>query len=112
MCREIGAKVILPVSSAENREVLEFAKAFLGITKYSGFWLRISDEYEEGIWRDSFDKSELIGYTHWGKNEPSNSRGVEHYGMMHTYLWQMWNGIGSWNDGPSNDKQYIICEFQ
>ena len=112
MCREIGAKIILPVSSAENREVFEFAKANIGTTGNSGFWLRISDEYEEGKWRDSFDKSELIGFTHWGKGEPNNSRGGEHYGIMHTVIWQMWNGTGSWNDAQGNDKQYIICEFQ
>ena len=112
MCRAICGKLILPVSSKENREVYEFITAN-NIRGDTGIWLRISDEYKEGTWRDSYDQSKLVGFTHWRKTvgEPNNYGGIEHYGMLNTEIWRISNGAESWNDNPDNRKYYVVCEF-
>ena len=109
ICQTIDGKIVLPVSSKENQEVIEFVKGNIGDT---GFWLRISDEYEEGTWKDTLDQSELDGFTHWVGGEPNNSGGVEHYGMVHTVYWKNTNGAGSWNDYSGSKALHILCEFQ
>ena len=109
VCQTIGGNVILPVSKEENQEIVDFIIEQLGD---KAVWLRISDEFQEGVWRDTFDQSELKGFTHWVGSEPNNSRGYEHNAIVHAVFWKNTNGAGSWNDVRGVVNFYIMCEFE
>ena len=109
VCQAIDGNVVLPVSKEENREIVDFIIEKLGDT---AVWLRVSDEYQEGVWRDTLDQKELKGFTHWVKSEPNNMRGNEDHAVVHATHWKNTNGVGSWNDVRGNAKSYIMCEFE
>ena len=109
VCQAIDGNVVLPVSKEENREIVDFIIEKLGDR---AVWLRISDEYQEGVWRDTVDQKELKGFTHWVGNEPNNSRGYEHNAIVHATFWKNTNGAGSWNDVRDVGNFYIMCEFE
>ena len=112
VCQSICGKVMLPVSSKENQEIAQFIVDNVGRT---GAWIRISDITQEGIWRDTYDQSKWVGFTHWITNEPNNSHKNEHNAVINTAYWDtcgiFWNTCsGSWNDVRGDGSNYIICE--
>ena len=109
VCQTIGGNVVLPVSKAENKEIVDFIIEKIGDR---AAWLRISDEHQEGVWRDTFDQRELKGFTHWAASEPNNQRGYEHNAVVHVTHWKNTNGAGSWNDVRGSNNFFILCEFE
>ena len=113
-CASIDAKIILPVSSSENKEINEFLLKELGDTGKA--WLRISDSNSEGSWYDTFDNSlidtswNLYGFTNWQSNEPNNKDGLEDYAAIYTAFWK--KSHKSWNDVQGTDTLHIVCEFE
>ena len=108
ICESIGGKVVLPVTNQENKEIAHFIHKHIG---EKGVWIRISDEFREGIWKDTFDPTELVTFTHWIGIEPNNAHGVEHHAILHTTFWNQSNGAGSWNDVRESADFYVVCEF-
>ena len=109
ICETMGGKVLLPVSEKENKEILEF------ITKYledKGVWLRISDDYEEGTWRDTFDQTEWNGFKHWREYEPNNYGEKEHNAVIHPHRLINSRRGGTWNDVDDIANYNTICEFE
>ena len=67
-------------------------------------WLRISDEEEEGLWKDP-DNKEILTFTNGAQGQPDNYRDNENYGMF-------WYS-GKWNDAPAAySVSYILCELK
>ena len=108
VCQTIGGVVILPVTREENREINDFIIEHIG---YAAVWLRISDEYQEGTWRDTFDQKE-VNFSHWYQGEPNNNGGNEDYAILRTRHWKNSNGAGSWHDVVASRKYYILCELK
>ena len=103
VCDTVCGQVFLPQSSEENHQAAQF------ITKQRAryVWLRATDRYQEGIWRDLKFWS-FVGYKKWRKAEPNNYKEGEHYGILGQH--------GFWNDffhGETNMyyKPMILCEL-
>ena len=105
--RAKGGTVFLPVSSEENQKAADFLSA-QGITHA---WLRASDSYEEGVWKD-FETLEDMTFTNWHPDEP-NDGDRTHGGEDYAYMRSSTYGSGYWNDyyyGGWN-KVRILCEL-
>ena len=109
ICQSIEGKVVLPVTVKETQEILNFILKHVG---EKGAWLRISDEYKEGTWKDTFDPTEVVGFTHWFGSEPNNAHGIENNAVLNPYFWNQSNGVGSWNDVRESGNFYVVCEFE
>jgi len=113
VCKSICGKILLPISSAENSEAINFAIKHVGFPKYwyhgGNVWIRISDVSEEGIWRDTHDQREWHGFTNWVPTEPNDYKGKEDHA---TLMNKDGNSIvGTWNDVPETSDNYIMCEL-
>ena len=103
VCETLCGQVFLPKSSEENHQAAQF------IAKYRAkyVWLRATDRYQEGIWRD-LKFWNFVGYKKWRKFEPNNYEAGEHYGIMGEH--------GFWNDFFHGEttmyyKPMILCEL-
>ena len=102
ICDSVCGRVFLPISSEENQQAVEI----LSTHGISQAWLRVSDIYEEGVWKD-FETLEDMKFTNWGSNEPNDadeSHGGEDYAILINSGY--WNDIyyGGWNTR-------ILCEL-
>ena len=102
ICESVCGKIFLPVSSEENQQGAEF----LSTNGIFAAWIRASDSYQEGIWKD-FETLEDMKFTNWGSNEPNDadeSHGGEDYAILINSGY--WNDIyyGGWNTR-------ILCEL-
>ena len=99
ICQAICGRVFLPVSSEENQQAAEFIASYS-----SDVFLRISDTYTEGVWKD-FETFEDLKFTNWDNGEPND------YGNGEDYATLIRNG--RWNDCPYNGLSFtgILCEL-
>ena len=96
VCEAVCGKLFLPRSANENQEAADFIRAN-GATHV---WLRTSDRYEEGTWKD-LDTLEDIKYTNWSRGDPNNWDGVQDYVVMNKY--------GRWNDFYQYADNSDVC---
>ena len=69
----------------------------------SNFWIGVTDQAEEGVWRSSVTGA-LLDFTDFGFGQPSNTFGVEHCVVVRGVLWD-------WNDENCIRENYFICEL-
>jgi hypothetical protein len=66
------------------------------------FWIGLSDEVEEGVWR--WDSGEDVTFTNWSVGEPNNWLGEEHHVHMN------WSDPGIWNDVAGWRRYHSLIE--
>ena len=77
ICESVCGKVFLPVSSEENQQAAEF----LSTNGFDSVWIRASDSYQEGIWKD-LETLEDMKFTNWGSGEPNDYGSGEDYAIL------------------------------
>ena len=99
ICESVCGRVFLPVSSEENQQGAEF----LSTNGLDFAWIRASDSYQEGIWKD-LETLEDMKFTNWGSGEPNDYGSGEDYAIL--------NNNGYWNDIYHHYYEYyILCEL-
>ena len=106
VCQAVCGRLFLPASSDENQEAAEF------ITGNGGdyVWLRASDKYEEGVWKD-MATLENVTYTNWGPNEPNDYAGEDYVHMTSDGLWNDWNQSAGVSTASYSVFNKILCEL-
>ena len=105
ICENVCGKVFLPETLQENEQ----AARTLGTQRMYCAWIRASDSYEEGVWKD-FETLEDLKFTNWGPGEPNDaddSHGGEDYAILlnhghwNDYYYGGWNSVGVLCELPS-----------
>ena len=118
VCDGVCGRVFLPVSSEENQQVARF----LSTHDVSHAWLRASDSYEEGVWKD-FETLEDMKFTNWGSGQPDDyvseeirniddSLTGENYAVLFNDGY--WNDVSNritWRNYVNYDGAWILCEL-
>ena len=104
ICDSVCGRVFLPISSEENQQAVEI----LSTHGISQAWLRVSDIYEEGVWKD-FETLEDMKFTNWGPGEPDDQANQIIDAHSEDYAVLLDNGY--WNGIPSNIGAWILCEL-
>lgn len=118
VCESVCGNVFLPESSEENQQ----AAKFLSKHDISRAWLRASDRYQEGVWKD-FETLEDMKFTNWDSDEPNNyvqeymraidaCHGGEDYAILFNsgYWHDVCSGQIYWN-GTYHNGAWILCEL-
>jgi hypothetical protein len=95
-CESLGGYLSTISSQSEN----DFIKNYIISLGYRDACLGASDEVAEGMWK--WVTGEPFVYSNWGRGEPNNERGREHY--------LLFNSDDYWNDIP-DEKWPFICEW-
>ena len=67
------------------------------------FFIRLSDEETEGIWKDP-DGKEILVFTNWAEHPNGTYRHVSHHAIM--------DFDGNWLDTPQSfDANEVLCEL-
>ena len=113
ICDAMGGKLLLPASRSENQEIYDFIIKHL---EDKGAWLRISDEYEEGNWKDVADQTK-VSFTNWWEGKDSNK--YQNNAVIRRpnafELYRRHNArkdSGPWFDVIDSRKYNTICEFK
>ena len=104
ICEAKGGYLVIPNNADENAFILS------GIQKTSKeeAWIGITDIAQEGVWKDV--KGNIISYSNWDTDEPSNYLGIEDYGEMYSaYKSGKWNDIRGF--GACYRSIGFVCEF-
>ena len=66
-------------------------------------WIDATDSVEEGVWKDH--DGNLLDFTYWAENEPSNSNGNQHCAVMRQ--------SGEWDDVncDTTDLKCYGCQY-
>ena len=84
----------------ESKEIRTIA---YGQEIYSSFWLRITDEEREGIWRDP-DNNEALVFTNWDEESRSKYPDVSDNVLL-DYGANWFDTVGSFT------VPYVLCEL-
>ena len=103
VCQAICGRVFLPVSNTENKQAAEFMSSY---DVYQA-WIRASDSYTEGVWKD-FETLEDLKFAKWNDGEP-NDTDPDHGGEDYAVI----INTGFWNDHyhGSYGHTSILCEL-
>ena len=102
ICELICGNLYFPSTLAENNEVF----AMMQKNDSGQIFIRISDEENEGNWKDPDDK-EVLTYSNWYSNQPNGGRG-ENFGL----IMENWYDYGKWYDKSDTYRtSSIVCEF-
>ena len=100
ICQRICGAMYFPSTLSENNEVLAILQKNVPDKL---IWIRISDEEQEGTWKDP-DNKEVLTFTNWYSDQPDNRDGSQSWGYMRT--------DGKWGDnGDDGNYSYIVCEL-
>ncbi|MCL2457033.1 MAG: hypothetical protein FWD19_05750, partial [Defluviitaleaceae bacterium] len=98
------------VTYAEEQQFVE--ELIAHGSKYQ-YWLGATDEEQEGTWR--WVTGENWNYTNWGRGQPNNSYGLEHYLQIHHNTPRRikgdWNDISANNSINSSDRDIFQPSF-
>lgn len=102
-CKKMGGYMAHINDAEENAFLSNYIRESNIGYAYFGY----TDEEVEGDWKWVDGKNS--SYTNWGKNEPNNEHGEEHYAII--------NQDGSWNDGgfegdSAKGRAFVICEWE
>jgi sulfatase modifying factor 1 len=81
-----GLLAILPTAEMHDRVVARIRDSYS-----PEFWIGLTDEVQEGVWR--WVDGSLLTYSRWHPGEPNNL-GKEDYAHV-------WNSLTTWNDGSA-----------
>lgn len=98
-CEEAGGHLVTIHSDDENDIVLKVMGLEHG-------WIGLTDEGIEGNF--SWITNESLTYTNWMIGEPSNTSGIEHFGLIHGSNHPT---PGTWNDSPNEMNYYYVLEI-
>ena len=101
-CNSLGGHLATFSNAAENNYVASIANIRSNFVTATAAWFGITDQDVEGTWKDV--QGNLLGYTNWATNEPSNSNN-EDYGMFYTVPGGG-SGLGTWNDLSDNGSTF------
>jgi len=104
VAQEMGGHLLTISSQDEQEFIFKFLKSQK--TERPISWLGISDVLKEGQWR--WVTGEEVVYTNWGKGNPDNWGGIQHYA---------WIGLPSYPEGQWDDCQEsmslpFVVEFE
>ena len=111
-----GAELPLPKNAKENEKLANMFKAqataqnlayHKNINNFAGFWLRLDDSAEEGIFVDSETKVNVT-YFNWYPGMPNNWAGSEYSHIDEDYV--VMYETGQWNDVASYKKAHTVCQ--
>ena len=109
ICQTICGRVFLPVTSEENQQAAEFISTYV----YHA-WIRASDSYTEGVWKD-LETLEDLKFTNWGDGEPSDwdvNHGGEDYAILDDNgHWNDYFYGGWWSKAYNKHGSAILCEL-
>ncbi|XP_043935061.1 hepatic lectin-like [Protopterus annectens] len=85
---------------------------FLKSKNIGNYWIGLTDEAEEGVWRwvDGTRHSNSSGF--WCAGEPNDFRNVKNEGEDCVAIWNKYECSMTWNDIPCHMELYFICEKQ
>ena len=99
ICELICGNLYFPSTLAENNEVF----AMMQKNDSGQIFIRISDEENEGNWKDP-DYKEVLTYSNWYSNQPNGGRG-ENFGAMYS-------NDGTWSDKSDTYRiSSVVCEL-
>ena len=104
ICELICGDLYFPSTLAENNEVLAIMKK----NNFSSIWIRISDEENEGAWKDP-DNKEVLAFTNWWGAQPDGGR-RENFGFMFSDD-GTWGDMGTWGDNVRYTRSSTVCEL-
>lgn len=103
ICEAKGGHLVVIDSQEENEVIYNAIKD----NSKSEYWMGITDVESEGIWTNF--KGDILGYTNWLTNEPSNDFNTEEYALIRS-------ADGLWADLKSFAYSYhsigFICEYE
>ena len=103
ICEAKGGHLVVIDSEEENEVIYNAIKD----NSKSEYWMGITDVESEGIWTNF--KGDILGYTNWLTNEPSNDFNTEEYALIRS-------ADGLWADLKSFAYSYhsigFICEYE
>ena len=98
ICELICGDLYFPSTLAENNELLAIMKK----NNFGRIFIRISDEENEGTWKDP-DNKEVLTFNNWWKTQPDGGR-RQNFGLMYY--------DGKWGDcSDFNTYSHIVCEL-
>jgi len=106
----LDAKPAVPESDEENNAAFEAC----GINT----WLGISDEQEEGVWRNVVtgdvifvEPDEVVGYENWRRSSTSGNLLEPNGGPNENFVEFIGTGGGFWNDFLGDNALPVCCEI-
>lgn len=101
VCERLGGHL---VAIASRREDAFVATLVPMIGKFERCWIGLSDEKRDGVWR--WVTGEPFRYANWGKRQPDNMGGQQHFGQIG------FDGHEQWSDGDGSGKHPFVCEWE
>lgn len=90
-------KLAAPCNANQNAEIVQ-----LLITEdLNQFWLGISDNADEGTWRDMNEN--IVSHENWHAGQPNGGAGTNCAAML-----KSWGG--TWNDDSCYKRKQYVCE--
>ena len=80
ICESICGAMYFPSTLTESKEIATIMKNHQKTDIY-WVWIRLSDQVEEGVWKDP-DNKEILTFTNWYLSEPNNRFGRQHWRFM------------------------------
>ncbi|MBQ2688367.1 MAG: peptidoglycan-binding protein [Clostridia bacterium] len=99
-CEELGGHLV----TVNNEDEMNAVHQLMSQGQYAMYWLGITDEDQEGVWKDITGK--VLVYTNWRAGYPDNDNNVEHYGLI--------LNDGTWGDVSNMYPGEIgfVCEYE
>ena len=99
-CEELGGHLV----TVNNEDEMNAVHQLMSQGQYAMHWLGITDEEQEGAWKDI--TGNVLVYSNWRAGSPDNDNNVEHYGLI--------LNDGTWGDVSNMYPGEIgfICEYE
>lgn len=113
-CESLGGHLVTITSQEEQEAVFNYLVSAVG--DESNVLIGLSDADNEGDW-STWVTGEPVTYTNWGRGEPDNWGGVQHYGLMTLgYVGSDYASFslspGQWDDNYTSDTtERFLCEW-
>ena len=98
-CQLHGSHLVTVETNKENI----FLKDYLGRLNHQDYWMGLTDEMVEGVWR-WLSSGAVASFTDWQHGEPNGLHGGEDCAHFKS------NRDNRWNDEPCTYKHYPLCE--
>ncbi|XP_071530506.1 uncharacterized protein [Panulirus ornatus] len=103
LCHRLNASLVVPASDFDNERLRTHLALFEDVcvpTASWKLWLGITDELEDGVWRD-FDTSERVGYLHFSPVNAGSS-----------YICASMKADGFWDGDRCTSKRCAACHLE
>lgn len=101
VCERLGGHLV----AIGNRREDDFVAGLVPkLGKFDRCWIGLSDAERHGIW--CWVTGEPFQYANWGKRQPDNMAGKQHFGQIG------FDGHKQWSDGDGSGKHAFVCEWE